>query len=130
MKLTQFYRDGKAALGLITQAGIVDVAKEAALRGICAPATMMEAIAAGEEGKVILADLAKNPSCFTEGEKAPVITGNDKILCIGLNYRQHAKECNLPLPPAPVLFNKFSNALAADGDCIQGLSAYTPCSRD
>ena len=49
---------------------------------------------------------------------APVITGTDRIFCIGLNYRQHARECGLPLPPAPVLFNKFGNALAAHGQAI------------
>ena len=53
-----------------------------------------------------------------------MVTGCDKILCIGLNYRQHAKECNLPLPPAPVLFNKFSNALAGDGACVTLSPAY------
>lgn len=116
MKLTQFYRDGKAALGIVTDCGIVDVAAEAAKRGVNAPATMMEAIAAGDLSA--LKELAEGASCFAEGAAAPVVTGNDKILCIGLNYRRHAKECNLPLPPAPVLFNKFSNALAADGNSI------------
>ena len=122
MKLTQFYRDGKAALGIVTEGGIVDVAAEAALRGVDAPKTMMEAIEAGDLS--VLQTLAQNASCFAQGAAAPVVTGNDKILCIGLNYRQHAKECNLPLPPAPVLFNKFRNALAADGDSVYLDPAY------
>jgi 2-keto-4-pentenoate hydratase/2-oxohepta-3-ene-1,7-dioic acid hydratase in catechol pathway len=117
MKLTQFYRDGKAALGIVTEGGIVDAAAEAALRGVKAPKTMMEAIEAGDLS--VLQALAENATCFAQGEAAPVVTGGDKILCIGLNYRRHAKECNLPLPPAPVLFNKFRNALAADGDSIE-----------
>lgn len=122
MKLTQFYRDGKAALGIVTENGVVDVAAEAAARGVDAPKTMMEAIEAGDLS--VLQTLAQNPTCFAKGEAAPVVTGNDKILCIGLNYRRHAKECNLPLPPAPVLFNKFRNALAADGDSIALDPAY------
>jgi len=72
----------------------------------------------------VLRQLSQNARCFAEGESAPAVTGCDKILCIGLNYRQHAKECNLPLPPAPVLFNKFSNALAADGDSVYLDPAY------
>ncbi len=124
MKLTQFYRDEEIRLAIETEAGLVDVAAEAACRGISAPVTMLEAIRAGEEGMAVLRELAANPSCFAEGESAPVVTGGDKILCIGLNYRQHAKECNLPLPPAPVLFNKFSNALAADGDSVYLDPAY------
>ena len=72
----------------------------------------------------VLEELSQNAVCFTVADAAPVVTGCDKILCIGLNYRQHAKECNLPLPPAPVLFCKFSNALAADGDAIELLPDY------
>ena len=121
MKLVQFWKNSKAALGIQTERGIVDVAAEAARRGITAPATMMEAI--GFDLKV-LEQLAVDPVCFAEGSAAPVVTGCDKILCIGLNYLQHAKECNLPIPAAPVLFNKFSNALAADGDEVRLMPDY------
>ncbi len=65
-----------------------------------------------------MAEIADGAQCFTDAPTAPAVTGGEKILCIGLNYRQHAKECNLPLPAAPVLFNKFPNALAADGDSV------------
>ena len=53
-----------------------------------------------------------------------MVTAPPRILCIGLNYRRHARECSLPLPPAPVLFNKFQNTLAAHGDCIRLPSDY------
>ena len=121
MKLVQFWKNNKVALGIQTERGIVDVAAEAVRRGITAPATMMEAI--GFDLKV-LEQLAVKPVCFAEGSAAPVVTGCDKILCIGLNYLQHAKECNLPIPAAPVLFNKFSNALAADGDEVRLMPDY------
>lgn len=124
MKLTQFYKNGNPMLGIVTENGIVDVQAEAAVRTLEAPVTMLEAIRAGEEGIAVLKILAENPQCFALGENAPVVTGCDKILCIGLNYRRHAMECNLPLPPAPVLFNKFSNALAADGDEVYLDPAY------
>lgn len=119
MKLTQIRRDESVILGIVTEKGIVDVPAEALRKGITAPRTMMEAIAAGENGLAVLKELASEAVCYTDAPAAPVVTGCDKILCIGLNYRRHAKECNLPLPPAPVLFNKFSNALAADGDVIR-----------
>ncbi|HZQ37833.1 MAG TPA: fumarylacetoacetate hydrolase family protein [Dehalococcoidia bacterium] len=35
-----------------------------------------------------------------------------KIICIGLNYRLHAEESGQPLPPKPVLFPKWDNAIA------------------
>lgn len=122
MKLVQFWKENTPALGIVTEQGIVDAAAEAARRGLSAPATMLDAIRSGSlDG---LAKLAEGAECFTDAPLAPAVTGCDKILCIGLNYRQHAKECNLPLPPAPVLFNKFSNALAADGDAITLMPEY------
>lgn len=124
MKLTQVRKESGIALGIVLNEGIVDVAAEAQRRGVSAPDTMLEAIRGGETAMALLQTLAQNPVCFTDAPLAPVVTGGEKILCIGLNYRQHAKECNLPLPPAPVLFNKFSNALAADGDVISLMSEY------
>lgn len=118
MKLKQIYKDNAIILGIENAEGIIDVPAEASRRGVQAPKTMMEAIRAGEKGMEILRQLSQSPQCFTDGKAAPVVTGCDKVLCIGLNYRQHAMECNMPMPPAPVLFNKFSNALAADGDSI------------
>lgn len=35
------------------------------------------------------------------------------LICIGLNYRQHAIECSLPLPKEPVVFMKNPSAAAA-----------------
>jgi 2-keto-4-pentenoate hydratase/2-oxohepta-3-ene-1,7-dioic acid hydratase in catechol pathway len=34
-----------------------------------------------------------------------------KIVCVGLNYRDHAEEAGLPLPEEPVLFAKFANSV-------------------
>jgi len=48
----------------------------------------------------------------------PPIPHPSKILCIGLNYRDHAIEGNRPIPPEPVLFAKFPNTLIAHGDPI------------
>lgn len=38
-------------------------------------------------------------------------TDPSKIVCIGLNYKDHAKELNLELPESPVIFIKPSNAV-------------------
>ena len=124
MKLVQIRKDGKAVLGIQTEQGVIDVQAEAARRGLTAPGDMREAIAAGSEGLTQLAALADGAQCFTGAPLAPVVTETGRILCIGLNYRQHARECNLPLPPAPVLFSKFSNALAAHGDCVRLMPDY------
>ena len=41
-----------------------------------------------------------------------------KIVCIGLNYADHAKETGAPLPPEPVVFMKASSALVGPFDNI------------
>ncbi|OTA96838.1 hypothetical protein M434DRAFT_8536 [Hypoxylon sp. CO27-5] len=49
------------------------------------------------------------------GEKAILlspIASTPIFICIGLNYREHAKEAELEIPPNPVVFTKPSDALA------------------
>jgi 2-keto-4-pentenoate hydratase/2-oxohepta-3-ene-1,7-dioic acid hydratase in catechol pathway len=42
-----------------------------------------------------------------------------KIVCVGLNYRDHAEEQGVALPERPLLFAKWPNTLIADGDEIR-----------
>ncbi len=41
-----------------------------------------------------------------------------KIICIGLNYRDHAAESNMPIPEKPVVFSKFSTSVIAPGEPV------------
>lgn len=41
-----------------------------------------------------------------------------KVICVGLNYDDHAGESAMELPKAPLLFAKFANTLCGDGDPI------------
>src|SRR6185295_15708341 len=41
----------------------------------------------------------------------PPIPDPHKIVCLGLNYRDHAAESGAPIPKEPVLFSKFATAL-------------------
>ncbi|MCX7306628.1 MAG: 2-hydroxyhepta-2,4-diene-1,7-dioate isomerase, partial [Afipia sp.] len=42
---------------------------------------------------------------------APV-AGFNKFLAIGLNYADHAKEANLPIPTEPILFIKANSSIS------------------
>jgi 2-keto-4-pentenoate hydratase/2-oxohepta-3-ene-1,7-dioic acid hydratase in catechol pathway len=44
----------------------------------------------------------------------PPIPDPEKIVCIGLNYREHAAEGRQEPPPVPTFFAKFRNSLTAD----------------
>jgi len=44
-----------------------------------------------------------------------VIPDPQKIICLGLNYRDHAIESGMDIPPEPVLFSKYPSALVGHG---------------
>jgi len=41
-----------------------------------------------------------------------------KLVCVGLNYADHAKESNLPVPSEPVLFMKATSAICGPNDQV------------
>lgn len=41
-----------------------------------------------------------------------------KIVAIGLNYRDHARESGMELPERPLVFTKFTTSVIGDGDAI------------
>lgn len=48
----------------------------------------------------------------------PPVRQPEKIICLGLNYRDHAREAGMPIPREPVFFAKYANALAGPYDPI------------
>jgi 2,4-diketo-3-deoxy-L-fuconate hydrolase len=64
-----------------------------------------------------------------ENRTLPVVSLNDvsleapvprpgKIICIGLNYRDHAAESGMPIPTSPIIFSKFSSCAIGSGASI------------
>jgi acylpyruvate hydrolase len=49
---------------------------------------------------------------------APVVPQPSKVVCVGLNYRNHIQEMGRDLPEHPTLFAKFSDALIGARDDI------------
>ncbi|RFS84248.1 FAA hydrolase family protein [Actinomadura spongiicola] len=49
---------------------------------------------------------------------APVVPTPSKIVCVGLNYRNHIQEMGRDLPEHPTLFAKFADTLIGAGDDI------------
>ena len=48
--------------------------------------------------------------------RVPVVPG--KLVCIGLNYRDHAAETGAEIPSMPIVFAKFTSALIGPGEAI------------
>jgi acylpyruvate hydrolase len=53
-----------------------------------------------------------------DAEFAPVVPTPSKVVCVGLNYRNHIQEMGRDLPEHPTLFAKFADALIGAGDDI------------
>src|SRR5262245_6801679 len=41
-----------------------------------------------------------------------------KLVCVGLNYRDHAEESRAEIPSVPTIFNKFPNVVIGPGDPV------------
>lgn len=61
-------------------------------------------------------DLFHDPKTVTW---APPVTAPRKIICVGLNYRDHAEEQNLKPPEEPIIFAKFANTLRGHREIIE-----------
>jgi len=48
----------------------------------------------------------------------PPVPAPEKIICIGLNYLDHAIETGATPPTEPIVFSKFNTALVGDGEAI------------
>lgn len=131
MKIVTFEWQGTYRLGVAKEQGVIDV--QAAFAKVAAdpatPVTVQQLLEGGAPARLALqalADRALAPgqdhaSYLLEEAQltlGPCVTAPGKIICVGLNYRRHAEETNAPIPQSPILFNKFSNALAAHGEDV------------
>lgn len=42
-----------------------------------------------------------------------------KIICVGLNYRDHAEESGMAIPTSPIIFSKFGTCVIGSGEAIR-----------
>ncbi|GGP18385.1 fumarylacetoacetate hydrolase family protein [Silvimonas iriomotensis] len=49
----------------------------------------------------------------------PCVTGVGKVICVGLNYSDHAKESNMAIPTEPILFMKPTSSICGPNDHVE-----------
>ncbi|MCP2091731.1 UNVERIFIED_ORG: 2-keto-4-pentenoate hydratase/2-oxohepta-3-ene-1,7-dioic acid hydratase in catechol pathway [Paraburkholderia sediminicola] len=112
--------DGSETLGVKTPKGILDVAKANALLKMNVPVTLESLLRSGGgpalTALVAAADASRSASPAYRDEASLryglLLMSPGKIVCVGLNYREHAEETQEALPKVPILFNKYNNTLA------------------
>ncbi|RVE52794.1 hypothetical protein evm_002667 [Chilo suppressalis] len=119
MKLVQFsYNDkpGQIRVGYVEGNGVVDLNKvDNAL-----PNNLLGVLKNGDLEKVKKIK-SKNPTTVPLSNvklEAP-ITGQDKVLCIGLNYLDHCAEQKKTPPEVPMMFSKFASCVVGPNDSVK-----------
>lgn len=127
MKLLTFEEDGQLKAGVKIDHGVLHVEKTAALFNAEVPKEIKEMIKDNVRLIPLLESLIKKAveenkeELFLEENDliyGPAVPSPGKIICVGLNYKKHAEESNMPLPDYPILFNKYNNTIAATNEVI------------
>ncbi len=117
MRLLTFEADGKVRPGVLLETnGIFDLSTA----GFSSMLDVIEGTAA-DPGK--LRDLLPEASADTAYSLGTVkllapIPKPRKLICVGLNYLDHAKETGSEIPSVPTIFNKFATAVIPPGENI------------
>jgi acylpyruvate hydrolase len=123
MRLVTFSDGSGTAAGVLVDERVVPVAAAAAECGLdVQPRSvrmLLESLSAAELSRLGDAAVAAPGALDRAAVKlcAPVLHP-EKIICLGLNYRDHAAETGQPIPQAPMWFAKFANSLIGDGEPV------------
>ncbi len=112
MKLLRYGPKGREKPGLLDSDG-----KIRDLSGIVDDIT--PEVIAKQLGKLKRTAVSKLPLVKGRPRLGVPVAGFQKLLCIGLNYTDHAEETNNPIPKEPVLFTKTMNALNGPNDNVE-----------
>ena len=64
-------------------------------------------------------DLTTLPIVDSTTRLGPCVGNAGKLVCIGLNYSDHAKESGMPIPTEPIVFMKATSAISGPNDNIE-----------
>ena len=116
MRFVNIQREGYAEPGVVVDDQVFGI------RGAGFP-DMLRLIAGGEDALDRVSRWAYSPPGGERFEAARVkllspVLRPPKIICIGLNYRDHAEEANSPIPEVPTVFAKYATAVTGHGQPI------------
>ncbi|HEX8201927.1 MAG TPA: fumarylacetoacetate hydrolase family protein, partial [Isosphaeraceae bacterium] len=86
------------------------------------PTGLRDLLALGDEGLRRAAEaLSRGTVAYDPATAVPraPIPDPRKVVCLGLNYRDHARETNAPIPAEPILFSKYPTAVIGPGAAIE-----------
>src|SRR3984957_6887781 len=116
MKFVTFQGASRAEPGVVLGDRVVGLAGA----GV---ADMLAVLAGGAAGRAKIETFVSNPPADSTFPLASVrllapVPRPPKLICVGLNYRDHAAEAHQEIPKVPTIFAKFSNVVIGPGEAI------------
>jgi 2-keto-4-pentenoate hydratase/2-oxohepta-3-ene-1,7-dioic acid hydratase in catechol pathway len=116
MRFVTFQRNGSAEPGVLSGDNVI------ALKG-AGFSSLLAVIEGGAAARERIGNWLKNPPA---GDTLPLakvklrapLPRPPKIICVGLNYRDHAIESKMEIPKVPTIFSKYSTSVIGPGENI------------
>ncbi|KQV82593.1 2-hydroxyhepta-2,4-diene-1,7-dioate isomerase [Massilia sp. Root351] len=112
MKLLRFGPKGNEKPGLIDAGGMLRD-----LSGVLPDLTSAH-LGRASLDRLASVDPARLPQVAQPVRFAPVVADIGKLICVGLNYSDHAAESGMEVPSEPVLFTKATSAIVGCNDPV------------
>jgi len=112
MKLLRFGPKGFEKPGLLDASGVLRD-----LSGLL-PDLTSDHLGRAALDKLASVDPARLPAVEGAVRMAPVVADIGKMICVGLNYSDHAAESGMDVPSEPVLFTKATSAIIGCNDAV------------
>jgi len=117
MRLVTFEHGGTRRLGVRSGESIIDLSKA----DPSLPTNLRDFLAAGDDAMnraKAASEKGEHGISASEVTICAPINNPEKIICIGLNYADHAAESGMPIPEEPVVFSKYASSIINPGDKI------------
>ncbi len=122
MRLISFFHAGSKSIGAeLNEEEVIDLHRANALM----PNNLREFLEMGDQALELTRELLEEPLRGTILRKRDILLAapisgveRPKVLCIGLNYSDHAAESGQKIPEEPLIFAKYHNALRGSGENI------------
>jgi 2-keto-4-pentenoate hydratase/2-oxohepta-3-ene-1,7-dioic acid hydratase in catechol pathway len=122
MRLISFFHAGSKSIGAeLNEEEVIDLHRANALM----PNTLREFLEMGDQALELTREMVEEPLRGTILKKRDILLAapisgveRPKVLCIGLNYSDHAAESGQKIPEEPLIFAKYHNALRGSGENI------------
>lgn len=112
MKLLRFGQPGSEKPGILDDNGTIR-----SLAGVIDDLTG-EGLSDATFEKLRGLDLSGLPEVSADERLGPCVAGVGKLICIGLNYSDHAAESGMEVPAEPVIFMKATSAISGPNDNV------------